>query len=151
MAEIRAVFVRTFKLYTERQIPRAAAALSYYLTMTTFPMIICLYALFGQSYAAALRVLNYFRQFLTPDAEAMIQEYLKHVAASDRHAILLAAVTVLLMPASAAIRLLESTIAEFQGGRRFRVLTDVLLSFAFAVALLVMLFFAIVVSGNVNL
>ena len=37
------------KLYTAKQIPRSAAALAYYLTMTVFPMVVFLYGLFGQS------------------------------------------------------------------------------------------------------
>ena len=36
-------FVRCFsRIYTGRRLSRASAALSYYLTMTFFPLVICL-------------------------------------------------------------------------------------------------------------
>ena len=38
------------ELYAQKRIPRASAALSYYLTMTFFPLIICLYTMLGSSY-----------------------------------------------------------------------------------------------------
>ena len=55
-----------YSIYVNKMVPRASAALSYYLTMTIFPLIICLYALFGQNYQVAMNVCNYLEQFLTP-------------------------------------------------------------------------------------
>ena len=136
---------RTTRLYLECQIPRSAAALSYYLTMTVFPMLIFLYALFGQSYGAAMSALNTFRTFLSQRAVELMQEYLKHIASSNNDGILLAAAMAMLMPASAAIRLLESTIGDMQGGRRFRVAIDIPLSIAMSIAFVLTMYFAIAV------
>ena len=58
----------TIKLYFDHNIPKSAAALSYHLTMTFFPLLICLYALFGQNYLTALRVFGFVKQFLTEHA-----------------------------------------------------------------------------------
>ena len=143
LRHIPATLERAFKLYTSRQIPRSAAALSYYLTMTVFPMIVFLYALFGQSYSMALRVLNYLSQFLSAGTTELLRNYIRHVADSNSDGILLAAAMVMLMPASTAIRSLETAIAEMQGGRRFRMVTDILLSLVLAVALVGTFYFAI--------
>ena len=62
-----------YDIYLKRMLHRASAALSYYLTMTIFPLIICLYALFGQNYQVAMRVFNYLEQFLSPSADELIK------------------------------------------------------------------------------
>ena len=58
----------TLRLYLDKQVPRAAAALSYYLTMSLFPLLICLYALLGSSYGRMLQLLELLDQFLSPEA-----------------------------------------------------------------------------------
>ena len=133
------------RLYVSRNIPRASAALSYFLTMTFFPLIICLYALFGQNLATMVRVFNYIEHFLTPEAAEIIREYLIHVGKTGGSAILVAAVTFLITTASAAVRVLQSTIGELQGGHRFRAWGDFLISFLLAFALLFSIYFSIAV------
>ena len=52
-------FVKEFaRLYTGKHITRSSAALSYYLTMTIFPLIICLYTMLGNRYRKAMTVLS---------------------------------------------------------------------------------------------
>ena len=132
-------------MWLKLMVPRAAAALSYYLTMTMFPMIICLYALFGQNYHTAAGIFNYIEPFLTPSAAGLIQSFLLQVACKNGHAVLVAAITMLVLSASAAIRTLRGTIDEMQGAHRFRVVTDVLLSLVLALGLLFAVYFSIVV------
>lgn len=134
-----------FSLYINTMVPRAAAAMSYYLTMTLFPLIICLYALFGQSYAMAMRIYNYIQQFLTPSADGLIKSFLLHVAGQGGRAVLVAAITMLVLSASAAVRVLEGTISQMQGNHRFRALPDFLISFVLTAALLFSVYFSIVV------
>ena len=53
-------FVRTFiDIFNGNRLTRAAAALSYYMTMTFFPVVIVLYTLLGTSYAKAMRTLAF--------------------------------------------------------------------------------------------
>ena len=42
---LRAFALEAWQLYSEKRLTRAAAAMSYHLTMTFFPLIICLYKL----------------------------------------------------------------------------------------------------------
>lgn len=134
-----------YDIYLNRMLPRASAALSYYLTMTIFPLIICLYALFGQNYQVAMRIINYLEQFLTPSANELIRSFLLHVAGTGGQTVLVAAITMLVLSASAAVRVLQGTINEMQGGRRFPAITDYLISIVFAVALLLAVYFSMVV------
>lgn len=145
MRKLGFVFRDTARIYLNCQIPRSAAALAYYFTMTVFPMLIFLYALFGRNYSAAMRVLNHFSEFLSSAAMEMIQKYLEYISFKNRDGILLAAAMVMLMPASAAIRALETAISEMQGGRRFRMTVDIPLSVLLSVALVLVFYFAIAV------
>ena len=142
---IREVAAAVLGIYASRKVPRASAAMSYHLTMTVFPMIICLYAMFGQNYDAAMRVFNYIEQFLTPAAADLIRSFLIHVAGSGGSAVLVAAVTILFTSASAAVRVLEGTIGEMQGGDRFKALADFVISLVLAVALVLAVYLAFIV------
>ena len=54
-----ALIRRILYYYNAKQIPLASAALCYYMMMTFFPLIICLYTLLGNSYSRARRVLDF--------------------------------------------------------------------------------------------
>ena len=145
MTSVLELIKDVYNIYLNRLVPRASAALSYYLTMTIFPLIICLYALFGQNYQVAMNVFNYLEQFLTPSADELIKSFLMHVAGTSGRTVLIAAITMLVVSASAAVRVLQGTINEMQGGHRFRAMTDFLVSFALAVALLLAVYLSMVV------
>ncbi|MBQ6346889.1 MAG: YihY/virulence factor BrkB family protein [Clostridia bacterium] len=145
MTSVLEIIKDVYNIYLNRLVPRASAALSYYLTMTIFPLIICLYALFGQNYQVAMNVFNYLEQFLTPSADELIKSFLMHVAGTSGRTVLIAAITMLVVSASAAVRVLQGTINEMQGGHRFRAMTDFLVSFALAVALLLAVYLSMVV------
>lgn len=132
-------------IYTNKRIPRAAAALSYYLTMTVFPLIICLYTLLGNSYAKAILVLDFLEQFLAAETTRYIRNFLNYVAMSHNSAMLIAGLTVLVTSASAAVRTLQTTIGEMQGGKRFQGLMDFVFSVIFSLAFLAAMYFAILV------
>ena len=134
-----------FRLIARGRVPLASAAMSYHLTMTLFPMIICLYALFGQRYTTARRLLAALEQFLTPDAADLLQNYLLHVTLTRGRAVLVAAVSILAMSASAAVRALQDTIAEMQGGHRARAWIDFLISFLLAAVLLAAVYFSLTI------
>lgn len=133
------------KLYFDHNLAKPSAAMAYYLTMTFFPLIICLYALFGQNLETAQRILGYIDQFLTPNAAELFGDYVVYVATRSGRAIIIAAVTLLITSASAAIRVVESTIAELQGGHRFKIWIDLVFSFLLALALVLTMYFAFMV------
>ena len=133
------------RFYTGKRIPRAAAALSYYLTMTAFPLIICLYSLLGNSYSKAIEILDFLNQFLSAETTHAVRAFLAYVADSHSKAMFIAGLTVLITSASAAVRTLQATIGEMQGGRRFQGLSDFLFSLVFSLAFLASMYFGILV------
>ena len=61
-------------LFNENRLPMAAAALSYNLTMTFFPLVIVLYTMLGNNYAKAMRVLAFAEQFLASETVTAIRD-----------------------------------------------------------------------------
>ena len=138
---LQAVLRRTHKvyqLYLDRQVPRAAAAMSYYLTMSLFPLLICLYTLLGSSYGRMLQLLDLVDQFLSPEATRYVKSFLLYVAESPSSAMLLAGLTLLLTSDK------ESIVAEKEDGKG-EGLRDWLASLFFSLVFLAALYFGILV------
>ena len=132
-------------LYSQKRITRASAALSYYLTMTIFPLIICLYSLLGMSHRSAVEVLELAEDFLAADTINIIHSFLDYVAAKNSTAMLIAGLMVLVSSASAGVRSIQATIGDIQGGQRFRGLMDFGFSVLFSLVFLAAMYFAILV------
>lgn len=145
MKKILRVLRELLRLYGNINIPRAAAALSYYLTMTAFPLIICLYSLLGNNYAKAMQIVEFLDEFISAETTRTIKSFMVYVAMSHSTAMFIAGLTVVLTSASAAVRSLQATIGEMQGGRRFQGLRDFLFSLVFSLAFLASMYFGIVV------
>ena len=139
-------FVRCFsRIYTRRRLSRAAAALSYYLTMTFFPLVICLYTLLGNSYDKAMRVLGFAGSIMAAETVSFLEDFLYYVSANNSTAMMAASIVVLLTSASAAVRSLQETIGDLQGGQRFQGALGFLFSLVFSLLFVAALYFAILV------
>ena len=136
----------TLRLYLDKQIPRSAAAMSYYLTMSLFPLLICLYTLLGSSYGRMLQLLDLVDRFLSPEATRYVKSFLLYVAESPSRAMLLAGLTLLLTSASAAMRVMRQGMREIRGGvPAGKGLRDWLASLVFSLVFLAALYFGILV------
>lgn len=129
----------------DKKLTRASAALSYFLTMTLFPFLIILYTLLGNSYDKAMRVLNFLKNFIAAESADTIADFLRYVAANNSKAMMVAALIVLVTSASAAVRSLQATIGEMQGGQHFQGLMDFVFSVIFSLLFVAAIYFAVVV------
>ena len=136
---------RIIHYYKVKQIPLASAALCYYMMMTVFPMIICLYTLLGQNYDQALRILDFAEDFLSADTLDTVRNFLAYVANNHSSAMAIAGLTVMLTSASAAVRSMQVTIGRMQGGLRYTGITGFLFSVLYSVVFLAATWFAILV------
>ena len=124
---------RVIHYYNVKQIPLASAALCYYMMMTVFPMIICLYTLLGQNYDQAIRILEFAEDFLSTDALDTIRSFLSYVANNHSMAMAIAGLTVMVTSASAAVRSMLVTIGRMQGGLRYTGIAGFLFSVLYSV------------------
>ncbi|MBP3720259.1 MAG: YihY/virulence factor BrkB family protein [Clostridia bacterium] len=136
---------RVIHYYNVKQIPLASAALCYYMMMTVFPMIICLYTLLGQNYDQALRILEFAEGFLSSDTLDTIRSFLAYVEDNHSLAMAIAGLTVMITSASAAVRSMLVTIGRMQGGLRYTGITGFVFSVLYSVVFLAATWFAIIV------
>ena len=136
---------RVIHYYNVKQIPLASAALCYYMMMTVFPLIICLYTLLGQNYDQALRILEFAEDFLSSDTLDTIRSFLAYVEDNHSLAMAIAGLTVMITSASAAVRSMLVTIGRMQGGLRYTGITGFVFSVLSSVVFLAATWFAIIV------
>ena len=115
------------------------------MTMTFFPLLICLYALLGKNHARVMEALQFVSQFISADTARMLRSFMSYVALADSDAMLLAGLTVLLSSASAGVRSMQSTIGEMQGGERYRGAACLLFSLVFSLLFVAAVYFGILV------
>ena len=106
-------------IYLNQRLPQAAAALSYYFTMTIFPLLVVLYTLLGNNYEDAMRLLSVADKFLAADTAEYIRQFIQYVALHNSKTMMIAGVSVLITTASSAVRALTKTIGIMQGGARY--------------------------------
>ena len=136
---------RVIHYYNVKQIPLASAALCYYMMMTVFPLIICLYTLLGQNYDQALRILEFAEDFLSSDTLDTVRSFLAYVEDNHSLAMAIAGLTVMITSASAAVRSMLVTIGRMQGGLRYTGITGFVFSVLYSVVFLAATWFAIIV------
>lgn len=132
-------------IYSDNSLTTASAALSYYFTMTFFPLVICLYTMLGNSYDKAVRILRFFDKFMSEELANLLYDFLGYVSANNNIAMMIAGLVVLVTSASAAMRSLSITIGRMQGGRKLKGLMFYVFSIVFALVLLAAIYFAMLV------
>lgn len=141
-------FKRFINIFVFKRIPRASAALAYFITLTFFPLIIILYTLLGNNFDFAQRILNFAKNFIAVETFDYINGFLVYVSSNKSNYMLLTGAFVVLTSASAAMRSFQATIGEMQGGMRytgfmnfiFSVIFSVLFVIAIYLGMLIMLF-----------
>ncbi len=138
------IFAKKFIfLYSGKRIPQAAAALSYFFTMTVFPLIICLYTLLGNNFELAMRVLDFVGNLFTDETSAILTSFVEYVADNYSIAMMIAGLTVILTSSSSALRTVENVIGDMQGGRRYQGLRNFIFSIIFSLVFVAALYFGI--------
>lgn len=132
-------------LYDEHRLTVVAAALSYNLTMTFFPLVIVLYYMLGSNYAKAMRILAFVEHFMAQETVSSLRDFLLYVATDRSSAMLVAGITVLVTSASAAVRTLQGTIGRMQGGTRYQGIWGILFSVLFSLVLVAGMYLVMII------
>lgn len=134
-----------FRIFTEKRLTRGAAALSYYLTMTFFPLIVCLYTLLGNNYDRAMQILEMSKNSIAFETYEVLGDFLTYVSQNNNQAMMIASIFILLTSSSAAIRSVQLTIGDMQGGQRFKGLTFLWSSLIFSVAFVFAIYLSVLI------
>ena len=126
-------------------VARSAAALSYFLILTLFPLLIWLHAFIGRFRLDLAALPGALGQVLPPEVLALVEDYLSYVSAVQSPALLWASLFTLLFSASAGLRTLFLTMGElFQTPRRHGI-SHVFLSVMLAALFLVTIYLSVMV------
>ena len=98
--------------YIRVGVARSAAALSYFLILTLFPLLVCVNYFIGLFHLNLEHFLTTLDQFLPAGVLAILSDYLSYVADIQSPALLLASLFTILLSASAGLRTLLLTMDQ---------------------------------------
>ena len=138
-----------FEKFFELKLNRAAAALSYFLIMTLFPMLICaqwILGIFGEDILLFLHEISYI---IPSGVLSIIEDYLLYTA-SQSNGLLIIGLGMAVYTGAAAFRMLSDTLREIYESHGGSDTARYFFSFLYAVAFLVAvyLFAIIVIAGR---
>lgn len=143
LAKLRALGETMLELYTRLRIPMAAAALSYCMTMTFFPLLICLYTMLGGAFPASGEILHFLAGLLPESTIQGIMDYLHYVSDNLSTTMSVVAVTVMVTSSAAAFRTIDRVMGEMHGARRYSGVFALVFSFCFSLIFLVAIYFSV--------
>ena len=136
--------------YLRKRVSRAAAALAYFLMLSVFPMLICLYEMLGSMFPALEDIVLLVDGILPEGMQETILDYIGYISRNNSDAMLWGAVIAMVTSSAAAFRTMHTMIGEIMGRLRFKGLFSLVFSFAFSLLFPMGVYFAVIVmiTGN---
>ena len=145
LRSIAAFGLEVADLYTGAGLSRSAAALSYFLVLTLFPVLLCVNYLIGLFHLNLEQLLVSLDQLLPQGVLGIMGDYLRYVAGSQSSALLLAGLSTLLLSASSGLRTLFLAMDELYQNARPHVLRRLALSVVLSLLFLLTVYLSVVV------
>jgi len=134
-------------IFLKRSVTRGAAALSYYLTLSVFPFLICVSAILGSLQLREPNLIYLLADVVPEEALSVITDFLRHIGGNRTELMLTIGITAMLTTSSAAFRSFTGIMGEIQGKMRFSGIWGGVFSFIFSIIFMA----AIYISGVVIL
>ena len=130
--------------FLTRRVTRSAAEIAYYMVMALFPVIICMYDLLALILRDPTAVLRIVETLVLPrETQALVSEFLNYVSGNTSQVMFIAALFVMITSASAAFRAMAAIVSEIHGDKRFGIVSSTVVSVAFSVAFLLVLYLCV--------
>lgn len=126
-------------------VARSAAALSYYLILTLFPLLLCVNHFIGLFHLSLGEFLRDLDQLLPAGAVGLLEDYLAYVSGSQSLPLFWAGLFTILISASAALRTLFQTMDELYGVEDPHPLGRLVLSVVLSLLFLLTIYLSVVV------
>lgn len=138
------------EIYLNNHVSRSAAELSYFLTLSIFPMLICLHAMLIKFLPGLTLTLDELKGIVPQETLSTITDYLAYVGTHNNRALITAGVLGMATTSAAAFRSIHSIMGDIQGVSRFKGIFALLFSFVFSLIFLAACYFAaiVMVTGN---
>lgn len=134
-----------FTIYTKKRVSRSAAEFSYFMTLSIFPLIICLAAIFTTLDLDEQSLLVLLDGVLPSDVLATLQEYINYVAKNYNDHMLVIGLVVMASSSAGAMRSFINIMSDIQGEVRYKGLYGVVVTFIFSIGFLLTFYLAIVI------
>lgn len=138
------------EIYVTNRVSRSAAALSYGLTLSLFPTLICVHAMLASFATDISLMLEGLVAFIPAGTLKYIDDYINYISTQDNRALFTAGLLAMATTSAAVFRSIHSIMADIQGAPRFIGAFKLLFSFVFSLLFLAAIYFAIIVmvAGN---
>ncbi len=133
------------RIYLGKRVSRSAAELSYFLTLSVFPTLMCVYALVSEFIPTSGIIEDVLRGIVPMETIRTIEDYLLYVSVYSGRQMLTAGAILMATSSAAAFRALHNIMADIQGAPRYHGFRSVIASFAFSLVFLAAMYFTVVV------
>jgi len=132
--------VQLVRTYQKRRVSCSAAEFAYFLTLSIFPLLICVIAILGQF---EINLSGLLGDIWAADVLEAVFDYVEHVGNVPSAFIIVTSITIIVTSGSAAFRAVEKSMAEIQGCPRYTGIWGFLFSLAFSLVLLFTIYFSV--------
>jgi len=141
---------KLLKIYFSKRVARSAAELSYFLTLSIFPMLLCLYALLGNVFPRSETLTEIAHAILPGQTLNIFADYLSYISGHTSTAMLTGGLILMATSSAGAFRALHNAMGDIQGQARFTGFFATIFSFLFSLVFLATIYFSVVVlvTGN---
>ncbi|MDR2356823.1 MAG: YihY/virulence factor BrkB family protein [Oscillospiraceae bacterium] len=138
------------RAFVRYRVTRSAAALSYYLFLSAFPLLICCSAIIGSLNITQESLISGLGDVVPDGAIAVIGDFLRYVGGDRSAPTFAVGIVVMITTSAAAFSTIMGIMGDIQGGGRFGGAAARLLSFALSVGFLAVIYVSglIVVTGE---
>ena len=138
------------EIYVNNRVSRSAAELSYFITLSVFPTLICVHAMLAKFLPGITVTIDELNGLIPSETLNIISDYLQYVTLHSTKALLTAGIIGMATTSAAAFRSIHAIMGDIQGESRFRGIFALLFSFVFSLLFLAAVYFAVIamITGN---
>lgn len=137
------IFREAARMFFGKQLNRSAAALSFFLTLSIFPFLLCVSWLAGRLHIDASFFVSLFGGFVSAGTFSVLNEYLAYIADARSIPMLVLGLAAMVSSSSSAFRIIRSAMNDIYGRKKPLSLIDWLVGFVPSVVLLLSVYFCI--------
>ncbi|MDR0862942.1 MAG: YihY/virulence factor BrkB family protein [Oscillospiraceae bacterium] len=150
MKQIIGIGRAMYAVYVKQRVSRAAASLAYFLTISIFPLLICVSAVLGSLNLSENDVFFLWRDIIPAQAIGIIGEFLQYVNGNLSTVMVFVGITTMLTSSAAAFRTITGIMGDIQGQKRFHGIWGLLFDFALSFGFLAVIYVSglVIVTGE---
>jgi len=144
------IFRELVSIYLNKRISRSAAELAYFLTLSIFPMLICLNAMLGSMFPTSESLLEMAEGVVPGATLNVLADYIGYISTNSSRAMVTAGIILMATTAASTFRSFHNIMGEIQGKPRYKGPFEWLISFFFSIVFLAVMYFGVIVvfAGN---